>query len=34
MCDWVTLLYSTKLTKHYKRDMMEKTKIDLFKKIF
>ena len=27
MCDWVTLLYSRKLTEHYKLAMMEKPKI-------
>ena len=27
MCDWVTLLYSRKLTEHYKPAMMEKIKI-------
>ena len=26
MCDWVTLLYSRKLTEHYKTTMMEKNK--------
>ena len=27
MCDWVTLLYSRKLTEYYKPAMMEKIKI-------
>jgi len=27
MCDWVTLLYSRKLTEHWKPDIMEKIKI-------
>ena len=27
MCDWVTLLYSRKLTEHYNPTTMEKTKI-------
>ena len=26
MCDWVTLLYSRKLTEHYKPAIMEKNK--------
>ena len=31
MCDWVTLQYSRKLTKHYTPTVMEKIKI-IFKK--
>ena len=31
MCDWVTLLYSIKLTEHYKPAMMEKIKIIFLK---
>ena len=32
MCDWVTLLYSRKLTQHSKPAIMEKTKITILKK--
>ena len=32
MCDWVTLLYSRKLTEHSKPTIMEKIKIILKKK--
>ena len=32
VCDWVTLLYSKKLTEHYKPTIMEKMKIILKKK--
>ena len=32
MCDWVTLLYSRKLTEHYKPAIMEKIKIIKIKK--
>ena len=31
MCDWVTFLYSRKLTEHYKSAIMEKIKIILKK---
>ena len=31
ICDWVTLLYSRKLTEHFKPSIMEKIKI-IFKK--
>ena len=31
ICDWVTLLYSRKLTEHYKLTIMEKIKIILKK---
>ena len=32
VCDWVTLLYSRKLTEHYKPAIMEKIKIIIKKK--
>ena len=34
MCNWVTMLYSRKLTGHCKPDLMEKkTKIIIYKKV-
>ena len=33
MCGWVTLLYSRKLTEHYKPSIMEKAKVILKNKI-
>ena len=32
MCDWITLIYSRKLTEHYKLARMQKTKIIILKK--
>ena len=31
-CDWISLLYSRKLTEHYKPAMMEKIKVIIHKK--
>ena len=34
MCNWVTMLYSRKLTEHHKSTVMKKIKIIIYKKKF